>query len=177
MKRKSRGDESEDSREESSGGSERASPPHAGDVCSDGDDEEEADPQVARDSGRGSDGDDSLNDLAGEDESLKEAESVAKRNKQLRESKRAKNGRLLRYLPEDFPRWCRRYICTHGLRARRRGTGKQKQNKLRGMGCPFRFTAESVYYKQKWVMEIRHALHTHNHELSAAVFNHYAHHR
>ncbi|KAG2947006.1 hypothetical protein JG687_00003005 [Phytophthora cactorum] len=71
MKRKSRGDESEDSREESSGGSERASPPHAGDVCSDGDDEEEADPQVARDSGRGSDGDDSLNDLAGEDESLK----------------------------------------------------------------------------------------------------------
>ncbi|KAG2861771.1 hypothetical protein PC129_g5569 [Phytophthora cactorum] len=149
MKRKSRGDESEDSREESSGGSERASPPHAGDVCSDGDDEEEADPQVARDSGRGSDGDDSLNDLAGEDESLKEAESVAKRNKQLRESKRAKNGRLLRYLPEDFPRWCRRYICTHGLRARRRGTGKQKQNKLRGMGCPFRFTAESVYYKQK----------------------------
>ncbi|KAG3032567.1 hypothetical protein PC119_g5654 [Phytophthora cactorum] len=72
MKRKSRGDESEDSREESSGGSERASPPHAGDVCSDGDDEEEADPQVARDSGRGSDGDDSLNDLAGEDESLKE---------------------------------------------------------------------------------------------------------
>ncbi|KAI9986221.1 hypothetical protein PInf_025140 [Phytophthora infestans] len=38
---------------------------------------------------------------------VQEAKSVSKRNKQLRESKRAKSGRGVRYLPDDLPRWRR----------------------------------------------------------------------
>ncbi|KAF1790137.1 hypothetical protein GQ600_13073 [Phytophthora cactorum] len=100
---------------------------------------------------------------------VQEAESVLKRNKQLRDSKRAKSGRDVRYLPEDLPRWRRRYICTHGSRARRRGTGKR----LRGTGCPFRFTVESVFFKGKWVVEVKTPIYTHNHALSEVVYENY----
>ncbi|OWZ22228.1 hypothetical protein PHMEG_0003093 [Phytophthora megakarya] len=91
--------------------------------------------------------------------------------------KRAKDGRSMRYLPDTVPRWRRRYICTYGYPERSRGKGDRPQQKHRGLQCPFRFTAESVYVKGSWKVEIRHPLYTQNHSLSKETFDNYSHNR
>ncbi|ETK86794.1 hypothetical protein L915_08642, partial [Phytophthora nicotianae] len=97
------------------------------------------------------------------------------RNKQLRESKRAKDGQPVRCLPEELPRWRRRYICTHGWTDRSRGQGVRPQRQIRSTACPFRLTAESVYIQGSWRVEIRFPVYTHNHALLESVYDNYSH--
>ncbi|KAG6954417.1 hypothetical protein JG687_00011827 [Phytophthora cactorum] len=53
----------------------------------------------------------------------------------------------------------------------RRSTNKRK---LKGMYCPFRFIAESVFVSGVWKVEVRCALLQHNHILSRTTFDLYA---
>ncbi|KAG3250588.1 hypothetical protein PI124_g4756 [Phytophthora idaei] len=90
---------------------------------------------------------------------------------------RAKDGRPVRYLPDDQPRWRRRYICTHVWPDHSRGKGERPQQMLRSTVFPFHFTTESVYVKGAWNVEIRHPFYTHNHSLSREVYDNYSHNR
>ncbi|KAG3133613.1 hypothetical protein PC110_g4261 [Phytophthora cactorum] len=100
-------------------------------------------------------------------------ESVGKRNRQLKDSMRAKDGRPVRYLPDDQPRWRRRYICTHVWPDHSRGKGERPQQMLRSTLFPFHFTTRVFTSKGRGTWRSV----THNHSLSREVYDNYSHNR
>ncbi|KAG2810534.1 hypothetical protein PC112_g16019 [Phytophthora cactorum] len=86
---------------------------------------------------------------------------------------RAKDGRPVRYLPDDQPRWRRRYICTHVWPDHSRGKGERPQQMLRSTLFPFHFTTRVFTSKGRGTWRSV----THNHSLSREVYDNYSHNR
>ncbi|KAG7378546.1 hypothetical protein PHYPSEUDO_009939 [Phytophthora pseudosyringae] len=75
-------------------------------------------------------------------------DSVQKRNDEMRNSKRAKDGKFVRYLPEELEAYRRSYVCHLGRK------GRTRDVKFRRTACPFKLVAKSVFDGGNWEVEV-----------------------
>ncbi|KAK1929709.1 Serine/threonine-protein kinase-transforming protein Rmil [Phytophthora citrophthora] len=75
-------------------------------------------------------------------------DSTQKRNDEMRNSKRAKDGKFVRYLPGQLEAYRRSYVCHLGRK------GRTRDVKFRRTACPFKLIAKSVYSEDKWEVEV-----------------------
>ncbi|KAL3669969.1 hypothetical protein V7S43_005341 [Phytophthora oleae] len=75
-------------------------------------------------------------------------DSIQKRNDEMRKSKRAKDGKFVRYLPEQLEAYRRSYVCHLGRK------GRTRDVKFRRTACPFKLITKSVYTGNKWEVQV-----------------------
>ncbi|KAG3188768.1 hypothetical protein PC128_g12043 [Phytophthora cactorum] len=75
-------------------------------------------------------------------------DSIQKRNDEMRNSKRAKDGKFVRFLPQELDSYRRSYVCHLGRK------GRTRDVKFRRTACPFKLVAKSVYNDSKWEVEV-----------------------
>ncbi|ETN09721.1 serine/threonine protein kinase [Phytophthora nicotianae INRA-310] len=75
-------------------------------------------------------------------------DSIQKRNIEMRNSKRAKDGKFVRFLPQGLDAYRRSYVCHLGRK------GRTRDIKFRRTACPFKLVAKSVYNDSKWEVEV-----------------------
>ncbi|KAF1323631.1 hypothetical protein FI667_g10473, partial [Globisporangium splendens] len=109
---------------------------------------------------------------------VKETVSVARRNAQILQSKRAQRGGPLCLVPSELQTYTRKYICTHGWDLPSRGKGFRVNKQTRATGCQFRFSAVAVYRAGKhntWCIQVPEQTQflVHNHPVEKEIFEKY----
>uniref|UniRef100_K3WFK7 FAR1 domain-containing protein n=1 Tax=Globisporangium ultimum (strain ATCC 200006 / CBS 805.95 / DAOM BR144) TaxID=431595 RepID=K3WFK7_GLOUD len=109
---------------------------------------------------------------------IKETVSVARRNAQILQSKRAQRGGPLYLVPSELQTYTRKYICTHGWDLPSRGKGLRVNKQTRATGCQFRFSAVAVYRAGKhntWCIQVPEQTQflVHNHPVEKEIFEKY----
>ncbi|RLN74448.1 hypothetical protein BBJ28_00010924 [Nothophytophthora sp. Chile5] len=100
--------------------------------------------------------------------------SCAVRNKRLGKTAGAREGLDVPYVPDEWDKFQRTYICTHGWPYKGRSTGKRPKHFVRGCGCPFRFMVQLVEEDGEWLLRVMHGLYQHNHAIGTEHFRTYA---
>lgn len=98
---------------------------------------------------------------------VREVMSCSQRNKRLASSKAARVGEALKLAPESWGTYQRTYICTHGWKARERGSGQRQRRRTRCTECPFRFVVQLVRSNSAWRLAVRCGTFQHNHAIES----------
>lgn len=80
-------------------------------------------------------------------------------------------------VPESFQWYSKTFVCTHGWKERRRGSGQRVSHSLRSTACPAKLCVtlqRAVHDADKWHVVVTRQGTDHNHELSAQAYQQYS---